>query len=181
LFSRLLEDLRAAERLITWQVYWFKPGDIAQQIGEALAERARSGIEVLMLLDYVGAKGLGDEYVHDLRRSGVEVEVYRPPHWRTLYKFPHRSHVRSIVIDGRIGYTGGFGIDDRWRGDGRRLGQWRDTHIRIEGPAVDALQAPFVANWGETTGELVLGVGVLDAATGGRADGQSAGVMYGSP
>ncbi|MBN1240078.1 MAG: hypothetical protein JXB36_16360 [Gammaproteobacteria bacterium] len=181
LFSRLLEDLHAAERLITWQVYWFKPGDTAQEIGEALAERARAGVEVLVLLDYIGAKGLGDEYVRDLRDSGVDVRIYRPPSWRTMYKVPHRSHVRSVVIDGRIGFTGGFGIDDRWRGDGRTPGQWRDTHVRIEGPAVDQLQAPFVADWAEATGELLLGEGVLESADSGRADGQHAAVMYGSP
>jgi cardiolipin synthase A/B len=180
LFPRLLEDLHGAERLITWQVFWFKPGNLAQQIGEALAERARAGVEVLVLLDYFGAKGLGDEYVRDLRDSGVQVQIYRGLHWKTLYKVPHRSHVRSVVIDGRIGYTGGFGIDDRWLGDGRRAGHWRDTHVRIEGPAVDQLQAPFIANWAECTGELLLGDGIMEAAEA-RGDGQAAAVMYGSP
>lgn len=180
LFPRLLEDLHAAERLITWQVFWFKPGNLAQQIGEALAERARAGVEVLVLLDYFGARGIGDQYVEDLRNSGVDVRIYRPLQWKALYKVPHRSHVRSVVIDGRIGYTGGFGIDDRWLGDGRRAGQWRDTHVRIEGPAVDRLQAPFVANWAECSGELLLGEGVLEAGNGGAGE-QAAAAMYCSP
>ncbi len=180
-FTRLLADLEAASHLITWQVFWFKPGRLARQVSEVLQERARAGVEVLVLIDYFGAQGLPKEYVAALRTAGVNVQVYRPLDWRNLYKFPHRSHVRSVVVDSRIGYTGGFGIDDRWLGNGREPGQWRDTQVRIQGPAVDQLQAPFLANWAETTGELLFGDSVIEAAAVAADDSQRAAVMYGSP
>lgn len=181
LFPRLFSDLESAERLITWQVFWFKPGAVAERLSEILQERAQSGVEVLVLLDHFGSKGLPKEYVAALRGAGVDLRVYRPLDWRSLYKFPHRSHVRSVVVDSRIGYTGGLGIDDRWQGNGRGTGQWRDTHVRIEGPAVDQLQAPFIANWAESTGELLFGEGVIEAAEVTGGESQRAAVMYASP
>ena len=181
LFPALLADVRGARDLITWQVYWFKPGRLAEQIAEVFLERARAGVEVLMLLDYFGAHGLPEEYRERLRKGGVSVKVYRPLNWRSLYKVPHRSHVRSVVIDSRVGYTGGFGIDDRWLGDGQSSGCWRDTHVRIEGPIVDHLQAPFIANWAECTGELLLGSSVMEAAGVSSRDSERAAVLYASP
>lgn len=134
-----------------------------------------------MLLDAFGAKGLPKEYVTGLRDGGVDVRTYRPLRWKSLYKFPHRSHVRSVVVDSRVGYTGGFGIDDRWAGNGREPGSWHDTHVRIEGPAVDQLQAPFLANWAECTGRLVVGDGVLGASPVSDGEAQRAAVLYSSP
>lgn len=181
LFPRLFDDLRNAQTLITWQVFFFKPGELADQVAEALCERARAGVKVVVLLDYFGSLSLGKKYVEDLRACDVEVQIYRRPGWRTFYKTPHRSHVRSVVIDGRVGYTGGFGIDDRWRGDGRSPGQWRDTHVRIEGPALDELQAPFIANWAEVTGELLFGEGIMCAIPVEEGTVDAAAVMFGSP
>lgn len=181
LFPRLFSDLKSATHMISWQVFWFKPGEVAQQVADILRERARAGVEVLVLLDYFGSKGLPEEYLEGLRSAGVKARVYRPLEWRNLYRFPHRSHVRSVVIDSRTGYTGGLGIDDRWLGNGREPGQWRDTHVRIEGPAVDQLQAPFIANWAESTGELLFGDGVIEAAEVAGGDSQRAAVMYASP
>ena len=181
LFPRLLADVRAARRLITWQVYWFKPGRLADEVADTLIERAQAGVEVLVLLDYFGSHGLPKTYIDALRAGGVGVQIYRPLHWRGLYKVPHRSHVRSVVVDSQVGYTGGFGIDDQWLGNGRKRAEWRDTHVRIEGPVIDQLQAPFVANWAECTGELLLGEGVMEAAQVAGGDSQRAAVMYASP
>ena len=181
LFPRLFPDLRAAENLITFEVYWFKPGRVAEQVAEVLGERARAGVEVLVLLDYFGSQGLSKEYVAALRDSGVNVQIYRPLRFKGLYKVPHRSHVRSIVIDSRVGYTGGFGVDDRWLGNGREKGQWRDTHVRLEGPVVDHLQAPFIANWAECTGDLLFGEAVMEATEVPGGDSQRAAVMFASP
>ena len=118
--------------------------------------------------------------MQDLRKAGVEVAVFRPLRLKTLYKVQQRMHVRSIVIDGRVGYTGGFAIDDRWLGDGRHANQWRDTNVRLQGPVVTQLQVAFSANWAEATGELLMGETLfpLDATLDG---GQEAGIMQGSP
>ena len=182
LFDALLDDVARAERLVTWHVFWFKPGRLATRVADVLAERARAGVPVLVLLDHFGSKGLGDAYVRRLRDAGVDVAIFRPPRWNTLYKAQHRMHIRAVVVDGRVGYTGGFGIDDRWLGDGRRAGQWRDTSARVTGPAVDQLQGAFVSNWAEATGDLLLGNRVFDFERHDRADGpHTVGLMYSSP
>lgn len=182
LFDALLDDVARAERLVTWHVFWFKPGRIATRVADVLAERASAGVPVLLLLDHFGSKGLGDGYVRRLRDAGVEVAIFRPPRWNTLYKAQHRMHVRAVVVDGRVGYTGGFGVDDRWLGDGRHADQWRDTSARVEGAAVDQLQGAFVSNWAEATGELLLGNRVFDFERHeGRDGSHTAGLLYSSP
>ncbi|MEW5929028.1 MAG: phospholipase D-like domain-containing protein [Gemmatimonadota bacterium] len=181
LFPRLFADLRAARRLITLQIFWFRPGRLADRLRDVLAERARAGVRVLVLLDYFGARGLGDGYVRSLRAAGVEVATYRPLRWGTLFKVQQRSHVRAVVVDGRVGYTGGFGIDDRWAGDGRHPGQWRDTHVRVAGPEVDLLQCAFVTNWAEATGELLLGGDIFSLGEGGDGSVRAAGITFSSP
>ena len=182
LFEALLGDIARAERLVAWHVFWFKPGRLADRVADALAERARAGVPVLLLLDYFGSKGLGDAYRRRLRDAGVEVAMFRPPRWNAMYKAQHRMHIRAVVIDGRVGYTGGFGIDDRWLGDGRHPGQWRDTSARLEGEAVEQLQGAFVSNWAEATGDLLLGDRVFDFDGARRhAGSHTAGVMYSSP
>ena len=180
-FDRLWHDLARARAVITWQVFWFKPGRLAERALEVLAERAGAGVRVLCLLDAWGSRGLGDAYLARLRAAGVEVATFRPPRWRDLYKVQQRMHVRSVVVDGAVGYTGGFGIDDRWAGDGRRPGQWRDTNVRVAGPIVDRLQAAFVTNWAEATGEILLGRTVFSLGDAVEGDGQAAGVLRGVP
>jgi cardiolipin synthase A/B len=175
-------DLHGARRLITFHVFWFKPGGVAERVREILVERARAGVEVLFLLDAFGSWGLPRGYVESLRTAGVEVAFYRPFHWKTLYKAQQRMHIRAVIVDGHVAFTGGFGIDDGWQGDGRHPGQWRDTNVRVEGPVVDQLQAAFVTNWAEATGDLLLGDRVFsvdDRIAGG--DTQHAGVLYSAP
>jgi cardiolipin synthase A/B len=180
LYDALFADVARAERLVTWHVFWTKPGRLADRVADVLAERARAGVQVVMLFDYFGSKGIGQAYLDRLRDAGVTVAVFRRPRWNTLYKAQHRMHIRAVVIDGRTGYTGGFGIDDRWLGDGRQQGQWRDTSARIEGATVAQLQAAFVSNWAEATGDLLLGEAVF-GADGGERGAHTAGLMYSSP
>ncbi len=180
-FPRLWEELARARHVITWQIFWFKPGRLAERAFDVLRERARAGVRVHLLLDAFGARGLGDDYLDRLREAGVRVDLFRPFEWTTLYKVQQRMHVRSVVIDARVAFTGGFGIDDRWLGTGRQAGSWRDTNVRLEGPIVNQLQSVFVANWAEATGELLIGDGVfaLDPAL---ADGEHvAGLVHGVP
>lgn len=150
-------DLRSAERTITAQFYYSLPSAVADTLAAILLERSRAGVRVALLLDAFGSGPLKGDYVRRLRDGGVRVEWLRPLRWYTLHKADQRSHVRAIVVDGRVGYTGGFGLADYWMGDGRSPGEWRETNVRFEGPAVAQLQAAFAVGWAEATGELLAG------------------------
>ncbi|MFL5581989.1 MAG: phospholipase D-like domain-containing protein [Gemmatimonadaceae bacterium] len=156
-YERLWADLRAARLSITVQMYYAQPGQVADQLREILAERARAGVRVAFLFDAFGASALPRAYIASLRRAGVRMVPFRPLRFRNLWVVQNRSHVRGIVVDGRIGWTGGFGIDDKWLGDGRTGLAWRESNVRFEGPAVHQLMAAFVAAWAEATGELLSG------------------------
>ena len=156
-YTRLYDDLRHAKRTITMQNYYSQPGQVADSIAAILKERARAGVRVLLVLDAFGSQNLSQEWADSLRAAHVEVGLLRQLHWYTLHNASDRSHVRAMVIDGVIGYTGGFGFADYWLGDGKHEGQWRDSNVRFEGPAVMGLQAAFAAAWAECTGELIAG------------------------
>ena len=155
-YPRLWADLRAARRSITIQMYYCGPGLLADTVASILVEKARAGVTVLFLGDGFGCYTLGDEYLARLRAAGVRTLLLRPVHWYTLHRSKHRSHVRAVVIDGTIGYTGGFGFDDKWVTTPKARG-WLDANVRFTGPAASSLQAVFAAGWAEATGELLTG------------------------
>lgn len=180
-YARLWEDLRAAQQSITLQLYYLNPGTLADSLKAILIDRAKSGIEVLFLADAFGGAGMPDEYFEEMEAAGIAVAKFRPPQWWKLDKFSHRSHIRVVVIDGAIGYTGGFGLDDKWIGDGRTKG-WRDTNVRFRGPAVMQLQATFAAGWAEATGALLLGEMFFPSEEFDTPDGEYyAGVLHMAP
>jgi len=156
-YDRLFADLASARESITLQMYYCQPGQIADRFGEIMRERAKAGVRVLFLLDAFGSATLTEEYLESLKAAGVEVAKFRPVQWYALEKAYARSHIRVVVVDGRIGYTGGFGMDDKWLGDGCHADQWRDTNVRFTGLAVQQLQATFATGWAEATGELLTG------------------------
>ena len=156
-YPRLWADLRAARESITLQLYYCRPGRMADELKEILIERARAGVKVLFMRDAFGSADLKKEYLEALKAGGVEVCAFRPTHWYMLHKAQHRSHIRVAVIDGKIAYTGGFGIDDKWWGDGKTNEAWRDTNARFTGPAVAQHQAIFVAGWAEAARDLLTG------------------------
>jgi cardiolipin synthase len=156
-YERLWADLRSATESITVQMYYAEPGRVADQLSKILIERALSGIAVFVLYDAFGAGGLKRAYLKALREAGVRVVAFRPLRFRNLWVVQNRSHIRGVVIDRRVGWTGGFGVDDKWLGDGHTDLGWRDTNIRFEGPAVSQLLAAFAAAWAEATGELFSG------------------------
>ncbi len=181
-FPRLWEDLQQAKEVICVHVYFFKPGKLADTLLRILSERAQSGVQVLVLLDAVGAGSVPKSYRQRLRSSGAEVAMYRPFRFRDLYKYQQRMHMRAVVIDGRIGFTGGFGIADQWLGDGHSPGQWRDTNVRVEGPVTMQLQVAFSVNWAEATGDLLVGDGITPFDQAPRpTEPMAAGVMTCSP
>jgi len=176
-YPRLWADLRSARRAITVQMYYAAPGRVADSLGAILAERARAGVAVYLLYDAFGSS-FTDDYLARLRAAGVRAVPFRPLRFRNLWVVQNRSHVRGVVVDGRVGWTGGFGIDDKWLGDARQPGEWRETNVRVEGPAVLQLQAAFVASWSEATGELFTGRATVQRQDGGVAH---AGLLYTSP
>jgi cardiolipin synthase len=176
-FPRLWEDLRSAQRSITLQLYYGAPGRMADTLGGILRERAKAGVRVLVLYDAFGTVDMPAEHRAALRAAGVVVEPFRPLRLSTLHLAQNRSHVRGIVIDSRVGWTGGFGIDDKWLGDGRSNDSWRETNVRFEGPAVRQLQAAFAAAWVEATGVMFTGRATVDV----QPEGTTAGLLYTSP
>ncbi|MEO7683559.1 MAG: phospholipase D-like domain-containing protein [Gemmatimonadaceae bacterium] len=162
-YPRLWRDLRAARRSITVQMYYAGPGAVVDSAVRILSERARAGVVVFYLYDAFGTEAMPPRLLDTLRAAGARVAAFAPVRWYSLDRANHRSHVRAIVIDATIGYTGGFGLDDKWLGAGRRPREWRETNARFEGPVVVQLQNTFVAKWAEATGELHGGARILPA------------------
>lgn len=156
-FPRLWDDLRSAQRSIEIQSYYGKEGEVADTLRRILIERAAAGVRVLVLYDVVGTEDISADDREALRKSGVIVVPFRPLRPTTFHIMQNRSHVRCVLVDGRIGWTGGFGIDDKWLGDGVTGSAWRDTNVRFEGPAVRQLESAFAAAWTEATGVLLAG------------------------
>jgi cardiolipin synthase len=156
-YPAIWKELRGAKETITIQMYYFEPGKIADTLSTIIRERARSGVAVHLLTDAFGAQNITEGYLDTLRAAGVHTAVFRPVHWYEMQKLQNRSHNRVVVVDGRVGFTGGFGIADKWLGNGHSKDQWRDTDVRFTGPAVSALQATFADGWVEATGNLLTG------------------------
>ncbi|MDB4885918.1 MAG: Phospholipase D-like domain protein [Gemmatimonadetes bacterium] len=181
-YTQLWKDLRAAKHTITVQMYYSQPGQVADTMAKILAERARAGVRVLFVLDAFGSMNLKKEWADSLRAAHVEIGLLRQLHWYSLHNASDRSHVRVVVVDGEVGYTGGFGLADYWLGDGKHPGQWRDSNVRFEGPAVMGLQAAFAAAWAECTGELIAGETFFPRKAFDDVDGGvRAGVLFTSP
>jgi len=155
IFGAMLKDIRAASKTITFETYIYWSGKIGKAFAEALAERARSGVKVHVLLDWVGSQKMDEESLTGMRNAGVEVERYHPVRWYTLSKLNNRTHRKLLVVDGKFGFTGGVGIADKWTGNAQDPDHWRDTHFRIEGPAVAQMQSTFMDNWTKVTGKVL--------------------------
>jgi cardiolipin synthase len=165
IFPAMLRAIKSAQSTITFAQYLFKGGSLAQEFARSFAERCQAGVRVYILIDSHGGNEVPEEIPAIMRGAGCKLEYFRriqAPHvvlpWKLL-RYNYRNHRRILVIDGRIGFTGGYGISDAWLGDGRTPDRWRDTNARVEGPAVKYLQAAFAESWLETTGELLGGDG----------------------
>lgn len=181
-YPRLWKDLRAAKQTITVQMYYSQPGAVTDTMAAVLKERAKAGVRVLFVLDAFGSMNLKKTWADSLVAAGVEVGLLRQLHWYSLHNATDRSHVRVVVVDGEIGYTGGFGLADYWLGDGKHKDQWRDTNARFEGPSVMGLQAAFAAAWAECTGELIAGDTFFPKKAFTTMDGgMQAGIFFASP
>ncbi len=157
IFPPMLAAIRAAQRSITFETYIYWSGDIGKQFADALSERARAGVKVHVLLDWVGSSKMEDSYLDEMRGAGVEIEKFHKPHWYNLARLNNRTHRKLLVVDGVAGFTGGVGIAPQWTGDGQDPDHWRDSHYLVRGPAVAHLQATFLDNWLKVTGRVLHG------------------------
>lgn len=163
IFPAMLKAIRGAEKSITYQQYYFEDGAVAREIAEAFAERCRAGVQVKLLIDSLGGGGITPDMRELWKTAGCQLEwferikVYQFITPWELLNYNHRSHRRILVIDGKIGFTGGHGLSDAWTGDGRTPDHWRQTDVRVEGPIVQQLQAAFVESWRRTTANVLGG------------------------
>ncbi len=157
IFPVFLDTIRAARSTVNLTTYVYWRGDIAHEMAGCLADKAREGVAVNVILDAVGAAKMERELLERLRDAGVRVALFRPPKPYALTRLNNRTHRKVLVADGRVGMIGGVGIAEEWTGDAHDPDHWRDTHVRVEGPVVRGLQGAFAENWLEATGDVLVG------------------------
>jgi cardiolipin synthase A/B len=163
IFPAQLKAIRSAKKTITYAQYFYEDGPPARDIVEAIAERCLRGVRGHVLLDGAGSINMPPEFREKLEKAGCEVAIFHPLESLAVYELDNRNHRRILVVDGRIGFTGGSGASSKWMGNGLTQGQWRQTDVRVEGPVVGDLQAAFVENWREATGRSLGGEGYFEA------------------
>ncbi|MFE9680246.1 phosphatidylserine/phosphatidylglycerophosphate/cardiolipin synthase family protein [Streptomyces sp. NPDC006285] len=154
IFAAMLAGIRSAEHTVDMMTFVYWKGDIAREFAEALAERARAGVRVRLLLDGFGSRLIEKELLHAMEHAGVQVAWFRKPLALSPLKQNHRCHRKVLVVDEQKAFTGGVGIAEEWCGDARNEREWRDTHVEVRGPAVDGVAAAFAQNWAECHDEL---------------------------
>ncbi|MFF8534892.1 phosphatidylserine/phosphatidylglycerophosphate/cardiolipin synthase family protein [Streptomyces sp. NPDC015532] len=154
IFAAMLDAVRSAEHTIDMMTFVYWRGQIARDFAVALADRARAGVRVRLLLDGFGAQRIEDDLLRSMTAAGVQVAWFRKPLWLSPLKQNHRCHRKALVVDEHTAFTGGVGIAEEWCGDARGPSEWRDTHVKVRGPAVDGIAAAFAQNWAECHAEL---------------------------
>jgi cardiolipin synthase len=153
IFPAMLDAIHGATASVDLLTYIYWTGRPARAFADALADRASHGVRVRVLVDAVGGLRMNQDLVAEMREAGVDVQFFRPPWIRSPFSHNHRTHRKVLVVDESVAFTGGVGIAEEWDGDARDPSEWRDTHLQVRGPAVAGLQAAFVQNWAETTGD----------------------------
>jgi len=159
-YRELLAAISSAERYVHVQFYVIQPDSVGEALRSALVERARAGVEVRVLTDAVGSTGLPSDFWDELQMAGGRARSFGPvlrllPRLRHRDRVDYRNHRKIVVVDGRVGFTGGINVGREYLGLDPSIGHWRDTHVRIEGPAVSSLEATFQHDWSFSTGELL--------------------------
>lgn len=159
IFPAMMQAIESAKHNIDFSTYiYWTGGPVITAFGEALIERAAAGVEVNILLDAYGSAAKIDHgLVERFREAGAHVAWFRPPHWYALHKVNNRLHRRLLIVDGQVGFTGGTGVGEEWTGDAQDPDHWRETHLRVDGPAVRDLTGGFQENWAETTQHILTG------------------------
>lgn len=156
-FPALLADIANARESVHIESYIWWEGEICSQIANALAAKAKQGVEVRLLVDASGGHKMDDDLEKLMQQSGVRLARFHPIRFSNLGRLNNRDHRKIMIIDGRIGYIGGYGIAQEWTGNGQDKDHWRDTGLRVSGPIVNRLQSAFCENWVEETGEIPAG------------------------
>ena len=157
IFPAMLEAIGSARHSITFETYIYWSGTVGKRFADALSEKAKSGVHVHILVDWVGSQKMDDTLLKEMRDAGVEIYRYHPLRWYSLNRLNNRTHRKLLVVDGRVGFTGGVGIADEWDGHAQDVNHWRDTHFRVEGPVVAQMQAAFADNWMKVSGAVLHG------------------------
>ncbi len=156
-FPSMLASIRSAQRSINMETYIYWSGDISQEFADALIERARAGVKVHVLADWLGSSKMKQQLIDQLTAGGVRFEYFHPLHWYSLDRINNRTHRKLWIVDGKVAFNGGAGIADEWNGNATKPDHWRDMQFRVEGPAAAQMQAIFADNWLTTSGETLLG------------------------
>lgn len=163
IFPAMLAAIAEARRTICFETFIYWSGDIGRRFADALAARTRAGVEVRVLLDYVGSVKMNAATLDLMREAGCEIVRFHPPSLLHPSRINNRTHRKLLIVDGRVGFTGGVGIGEQWTGDAQDEHHWRDTHLRIEGPVIAQLQGVFMVNWTKATGRVTCGEGYFPA------------------
>jgi cardiolipin synthase len=150
IFPAMLEAIRNARRRISFETYIYDQGAVAEEFTRALSDAAKRGVKVRLTVDAVGASRMRRDHVEELQRAGVEIGTFNPLKWYSIEEINYRTHRKILVVDGDVGFTGGAGVADHWIGNADSPDHWRDTQLRVTGPAVTLLEAAFYENWAET-------------------------------
>ncbi len=154
-FPAMLDAIGSARHSVTFETYIYWQGEIGKQFADALVDRARAGVKVHVLLDWLGTKKMDPLSVQFMKDAGIEVERYHPLRWYNIRRANNRTHRKLLVVDGTIGFTGGAGIADLWSGTAQGPDHWRDSHFMLEGPVVAQCQAAFMDNWLKTRSRVL--------------------------
>ena len=157
IFPPMLEAIRGAKQSITFETYIYWSGDIGRAFADALSERARAGVSVHVLLDWVGSAKISEDFLKEMEAAGVHIRKFHKPSWYDIARLNNRTHRKLLIADGRIGFTGGVGIAPSWTGHAQDPDHWRDSHYRVEGPVVAQMQSVFMDNWIKASGEVLHG------------------------
>lgn len=178
-YPAMLAAIRSARETVNMECYIFKKGEIGTQFIDALAERARAGVKVTVVLDAIGCFGAFRESAEPLRAAGCRVERYQGLRWFRLHRLNNRTHRELLVVDGRVGFVGGAGVADWWGMNHRGEPMWRDMMARVEGPVVSQIQGVVAENWLECCGEILTGPDIYKVHR--RVDGVTAFTVKSSP
>jgi len=158
IFPAMLAAIRGAKKTINLEFYIYWDGEIGRAFAETLAERARAGVQVKIILDAVGSSPMSQSLIDFMARNGIDMEWYHPLRWYTISRLNHRTHRKVLIVDGEVGFSGGVGIADNWLGNADSKDHWRETVARVEGPVVTQMQFAFMDNWVKSRGELLTGL-----------------------